>query len=41
MAWLGEELPKKQQAGRTPFASRCLALGAISRRSASSTFGST
>src|ERR1700682_4497953 len=23
MAWLGEELPKTQQAGRTPFAPRC------------------
>ena len=24
MAWLGEELPEKEQDGRTPFASRCL-----------------
>src|ERR1700747_2790179 len=24
MAWLGEELPEKDQAGRTPFAPRCL-----------------
>jgi Transposase DDE domain len=24
MAWLGEELPKKEQDGRTPFAPRCL-----------------
>jgi hypothetical protein len=24
MAWLGEELPQKEQDGRTPFAPRCL-----------------
>jgi hypothetical protein len=24
MAWLGEELPEKEQDGRTPFSSRCL-----------------
>ena len=24
MAWLGEELPEKEQDGRTPFAPRCL-----------------
>jgi hypothetical protein len=24
MAWLGEELPEKEQDGRTPFAPRCV-----------------
>ena len=24
MAWLGEELPEKEQAGRTPFSPRCV-----------------
>ena len=26
MAWLGEELPEKEQDGRTPFSPRCLKL---------------